>query len=123
MKKAPNMALVPPPDAGPPPPAAPPKGLRPEIREWVESVEREYDLEDHHKRILELAAVQMSRAADARDEIDARGMVFYDRFRQPKERPEVAIERNAANAARQLLRELGLDLPRPGDNRPPRVGG
>lgn len=117
--KKPPLALVPPPGA----PAELPGALLPEVQAWVDDVKGKYELEPHHEELLKLAAVQLNRAATAREIVDKKGLTFVDRFRQPKPRPEVAIERDAANAARMLLRELGLDLPGPDDNRPPRVGG
>jgi phage terminase small subunit len=55
------------------------------------------------------AATQFQRAAQAEEVIEAEGVVVQDRFGFGKENPAVAIERQATNLARLLLRELGLD--------------
>ncbi len=117
MSKTPGLKIAPPP--GPPDPFA---GLSKESREWCQDVADAFDLEGHHEKLLVGAAVAWQRAQEAREAIDRNGMTYVDRFKQPKERPEVAIERNSLNAFRLLLRELGLDIPGSSDNRPPRIG-
>jgi phage terminase small subunit len=66
-------------------------------------------LEEHHVRLLTLAATAWDRAAAAREVIDREGAVYVDRFGQPKARPEIAIERDAVTALARLVRELDLD--------------
>ena len=46
-------------------------------------------------------------------------MVYIDRFKAPKARPEVAIERDASILFARLVRELDLDFETPNDMRPP----
>lgn len=87
----------------------PPPHLTPRARRlWREIVDG-FELEGHHLRILEVALTAMDRGAAARAVIDKEGAVFPDRFGQPKPRPEVAIERDAAITFMRGLRELGLD--------------
>jgi hypothetical protein len=97
-----------------------PKYLRATTRAWVKRVLAEYELEEHHIKLLLMAAEQFDRAAQAR-EVLAQGLTFTDRFGQPRVRPEIAIERNCAIAFSRLLRELALDVEPPDDNRPPRI--
>ena len=114
-----SLAIVPPPGS-----AAPcSHRLRPSTQAWVDHVRREYALEGHHENLLLLAATALDRAAAAREVLDRDGVTYVDRFRQPKPRPEVGVEKDACNTFRLLVRELGLDLPHPGDGRPPRIGG
>ncbi|WP_348645712.1 P27 family phage terminase small subunit [Nitratireductor aquibiodomus] len=87
----------------------PPKHLRPATRRWFAAVLEEFDLEDHHIRLLTLAAEAWDRCQAAREYIDRNGMTFTDRFGQPKARPEVAIERDSRIGFARLIRELALD--------------
>lgn len=87
----------------------PPKHLRPATRKWFAAVLEEFDLEDHHVRLLTLAGEAWDRGQAAREYIDANGMTFTDRFGQPKARPEVAIERDSRIGFARLIRELALD--------------
>ena len=97
-----------------------PNHLRPATSRWWSTVLREFDLEDHHVRLLTLAATAWDRAEAARETILAEGAVFLDRFDQPKARPEVSIERDATITFARLLRELDLDVDPPSaPGRPP----
>lgn len=87
----------------------PPKHLRPATRKWFAAVLADFDLEDHHVRLLTLAGEAWDRGQAAREFIDANGMTFTDRFGQPKARPEVAIERDSRIGFARLVRELALD--------------
>lgn len=100
----------------------PPRHLRPATKEWWSAVVENYELEDHHLRLLTLAAEAFDRGQEARAVLAAEGLTFTDaRFKTPKVRPEVSIERDSRLAFARLLRELRLDEPAP-DARPPRGG-
>ncbi|MBX4989563.1 P27 family phage terminase small subunit [Rhizobium lentis] len=86
-----------------------PAHLRPATQKWWKSVLADFDLEDHHLRLLQLAAEAWDQAQGAREVLDKDGQTFTDRFGQPKERPEVGILQNARIAFARLLRELALD--------------
>lgn len=97
-----------------------PKHLKPATRRWFESVLRNYVLEEHHVRILTMAAESWDECQAARKVIEKHGMTFVDRFGQPKARPEVAIESECRIAFARLIRELCLDVELPKDTgRPP----
>ena len=49
------------------------------------------------------------RSAQARRVLERDGLVFLDRFGQPRPRPEVAIEKDAKLLFARLTRELQLD--------------
>jgi phage terminase small subunit len=87
-------------------------------------VVEEYGLEEGMLPTLSGAAELWDRACEAREVIDEHGITYTDRFDQPKERPEVSIERNSKVAFARMVRELGLepDGPSPDDARPPRIG-
>ena len=102
-----------------------PQHLKHDTRKFWRSILKQYDLEEHHKKILTLACKAWDRAEDARKIIDEKGPTFQDRFEQPKERPEVKIERQSRNDFRLFIRELGLDVEvREGqDHNLPRIKG
>jgi len=64
-------------------------------RRWWRSVLADYELEEHHVKILTLAAEAWDRCHSAREAIDENGLTYVDRFGAPKTRPEVAIERDS----------------------------
>jgi hypothetical protein len=60
----------------------------------------------------------------ARAEVQQRGLLLPDRFAVLKENPAAAVERQAMNAYRLAMRELGLDLENgPAEQRGPRRPG
>ena len=95
-----------------------PKHLSTAAGRWWDAVVREYVLEEHHVRLLTLAAEAWDRCCEAREAIAKHGIVFEDRFGQPRTRPEVAVERDNRLAFARLLRELSLDTA-PEESRPP----
>ena len=99
-----------------------PGHLQPETRAWWKSVVLDWQLEDHHRRLLTLAAESWDRCQAAREAIEKNGMTFCDRFGTPRARPEVGIERDSRIAFARLVRELGLDIEGPNESRPPRIG-
>jgi phage terminase small subunit len=100
-----------------------PAHLRPATKKWWLAVVADWDLEDHHRRLLTLAGESWDRCCQARESIDENGPVYTDRFGTPRARPEVAIERDSRLAFARLVRELCLDQVGPPDSRPPRAGG
>ena len=100
-----------------------PKHLRPATRRWWEGVVADYVLEDHHRRLLTLAAEAWDRGVQAREALAEHGLTFTDRHGSPRARPEVAVERDSRIAFARLLRELGLDVLEPGESRPPVILG
>ena len=102
----------------------PPKHLRAATRRWWSAVVGEYELEPHHVRLLTLSAESWDRCVQSREALKKHGVVYVDRFGQPRARPEVAIERDSRIAFARLLRELGLDVTEPADeSRPPGLRG
>ena len=79
----------------------------------------DYEIEDHHRRLLTLACEALDRCEEARVALAEHGTTYVDRFGCPKPRPKVAIERDSRVAAARLFRELALD-DTPEDPRPPR---
>lgn len=86
-----------------------PKHLRPATKRWWSIVVESYELEEHHLKLLSLAATAWDRAEEARQELAKSGLTYSDRFGAPRPRPEVAIERDSRLAYCRVLRELDLD--------------
>jgi phage terminase small subunit len=98
-----------------------PGHLRADTREWWASVRADYTLEPHHIRLLTLAAEAWDKNQQAREAIAEHGLTFTDRLGVPRQRPEVAIERDSRLAFARLVRELNLDTSTPSEaySRPP----
>src|SRR4051794_26661325 len=86
--------------------APPPSYLSAAMAEWWAAVLEEYDLSDHHLRLLETACQAWDRMVQARLALEAHGLTYNDPGGSPKARPEVAIERDSRIAFSRLLREL-----------------
>ena len=98
----------------------PPGALKPDTARWWRKVAVDYILEEHHLRLLTLAAFAWDRADAARRTIAASGGTTYvDRFGQPRARPEIAIERDSTIAFARLTRELDLDAGSPSNTAQP----
>jgi phage terminase small subunit len=103
-------------------PPRPPSHLTPETKRWWLAVHEAYELEPHHERLLTLAGEAWDRCAAARFAIERNGLVFTDRFGQPRVRPEASVERDSRIAFSRIVRELRLDVA-PDDARLPGLGG
>ncbi len=94
--------------------------LKPDTRAWCESVDAEYELDDHHRRLLALAGAAFDRAEQAREALSMYGLTYLDHHGAPKPRPEAGIENTARTSFARLLRELDLDCAGPGSAEAPR---
>ena len=100
----------------------PPPHLRRPTAKWWTSVCSSFELEEHHLRLLQLAAEAWDRAEQAREALAEHGLTFDDRFGAPHARPEVAVERDSRIAFARLVRELDLDCDTPSSgSRPPSI--
>jgi len=97
--------------------------LKPATRRWIYNLQREYELEDHHLRLLILAGEAWDRCCQARELIELEGVTIKDRFDQLRPHPAVAIERDSRIAFARMLRETGLEVEGAEPPRAPRVGG
>lgn len=87
---------------------SPPRHLSKPARAWWKSVVTDYQLEPHHVHLLTHAAEAWDRCAAARAVLDVEGVSYTDRFGCPRQRPEVAVERDSRLAFARLLRQLDL---------------
>jgi len=99
------------------------KSLRPETKKWIDSLRDTYVLESHTERVLLAAAVSWDRAAEARELLKKQGLIFQDRWGQPRPNPAAEIESKALSAFARLCRESGIDLEQMPESRPPRQYG
>jgi len=98
-----------------------PKYLQKSTKRWWKSVISRWCLEDHHVRLLTLAAGAWDRAEQARELLAVHGLTYDDpKTGRPCSRPEIAVERDSRLAYARLVRELDLDLELPKEaSKPP----
>ncbi len=82
-------------------------------KKWFREVVADWNLEEHHVRILIGACEAWDRCTKAREVIDDKGLTYEDRFGAPRARPEIAIERDSRTAFLRAVRELDLDTEPP----------
>lgn len=98
----------------------PPGHLSKQGKDWWLWVTNEFELEEHHFKLLTAACESWDRTQQARRRLKKYGLTYQDRFGAPRARPEVSIERDNRLAFARLLRELDLDIDPPGPpGRPP----
>lgn len=95
------------------PDLTPPSHLSESAQSWWQSAVKEYVLEPHHLRLLQLAGEAWDRAQTARAVIDKDGITFKDDRNNIRAHPAIAIERDARTGFARLVRELDLDVPPP----------
>lgn len=90
-----------------------PAYLQPATRGWWEAVTGRWDLEDHHVRLLTLAAEAWDRGQQAREAILRDGLTTETKDGGLRAHPAVRIESDCRLAFARLVRELDLDLEAP----------
>ena len=84
------------------------------------AVVTDWELEEHHVRLLTLAAEAWDRCQDARALIQREGLTIATREGGAKLHPAIRVEDMARTAFSRLIRELDLDLQPPAERqRPP----
>ena len=96
-----------------------PRHLRAATRRWYLGVVRDFELEEHHRRLLQAAAEAWDRCQEAREALRRDGAYVEGRYGL-RAHPAVAVERDSRLAFARLLRELDLDGEALPDPRPPR---
>ena len=98
----------------------PPRHLRAATRRWWLNVVSDWQLEEHHIRLLTLAGESWDRCAQARELIAAEGLTTQTKTGGARLHPAVRVETDAKLAFARLLRELDLDVAPPAEaKRPP----
>jgi len=91
------------------------------IRDWMKGIQDEYNLESHHEKILLAAAQAWQQMIEALETVKNEGSFFEDWRGQPRVHPAVGVARDSRIAFLRSMRELGLDLEKPSDTRPPYI--
>jgi phage terminase small subunit len=102
-----------------PEPLPPPAHLSPSSAKWWETTVRDYVLEEHHLRLLQLACESWDRCQAARAELESECLTVPAKDGGIRPHPCIAIEVNSRLACARLIRELDLDTTPP---TPARVG-
>jgi P27 family predicted phage terminase small subunit len=99
----------------------PPAHLSAEAAHWWRAVTADYELADHHLRLLQAACEAWDVMQAARQALaDHGGLTFTDAGGNIKAHPAVAMQRDARIAFARLVRELDLDAGAPAEApRPP----
>lgn len=92
-------------------PPDPPAHLSKKMKEFWRGVFEIKTLQSHEVLILVKACECHDRAEQARRILKKQGLTFEDRFRQPRSRPEVAIERDNKALFAKLLGQIHLHNP------------
>ena len=97
-----------------------PGHLKQKTQVWFRKVAREYELQDHHLRLLQLACEAWELAQEARAILLKEKLTYISKAGEPRAHPAVAIERDSMVTFARLLRELNLSEETPG-SRPPGI--
>jgi hypothetical protein len=96
--------------------ASAPTHLQPLTQSWWESVVRRWQLEEHHVRLLTLAAEAWDRGQEARPQVEQGGLMVPTKAGGPRLHPCVKVKEQAEIAFACLIRELDLGLGRASDH-------
>jgi P27 family predicted phage terminase small subunit len=86
-----------------------PSHLNSETAAWWRAVVSDFELEPHHRRLLQAACEAWDRCQQARAAISDHGLTFTDERGMVRSRPEVQIERDSRTAFMRAVRELDLE--------------
>ena len=82
-----------------------------EAQQWYDKLRKEYDIEDEAGLLLLQSAFEaFDRMRQAQQLIQEHGVIFLDRYQQPKPNPACAFERDQRSQMLQCLKALHLDL-------------
>ena len=90
---------------------APPPHLSKKMKDFWTGVFERKNLQPHQVLILIKACEAHDRAEQARRILKKEGLVYLDRFKQPRSRPEIAVERDSKALFAKLLSQVGLHDP------------
>jgi len=95
----------------------PPQHLSLDCQLWWATVMEDYQLDEHHVRLLTMACESWDINEKAREEILLHGILVKDDRGNLRTNPAVAIAKDAKTTFARLIRELDLDIDPPSDNR------
>jgi phage terminase small subunit len=82
------------------------------MKAWWDAVTRKFELDDHHRHLLQVACETWDRLTQARLAVAEHGLTYQDRHGNVRIRPEVKIENECRISFARLIRDLGLDHPK-----------
>lgn len=94
-----------------------PSHLAPATRAWWAHVLGDYSLEQHHIRVLTLAAESWDRCEQAREILGREGLITRDDRGNCRPHPAISIEKDSRIAFVRCVRELDLDCDPPTSTR------
>jgi phage terminase small subunit len=86
-----------------------PTHLHPDTQAWWTYVHTNWQLEQHHTRLLTQACIAWDRAEEARQILKRDGIVIGGRKAAVRPHPCIAIERDSRLAFARLVAQLNLD--------------
>src|SRR3546814_20030821 len=89
----------------------PPSLLSDTMKNWWRRVNEDFAMEAHHLHLLKLACEAFDQAETARVAIMIQGTPFHARWQQPRQRPEVAIQKQDRRDIHRLVADLRLPKP------------
>ena len=95
-----------------------PKHLSDAAAAWWRTVHDRFELDPHQSIMVGHAAEALDAGERARQTLEAQGQTFLDRFNAPRARPELRIQRQAAELFARICKQLDIDTPSPDQRRP-----
>ena len=95
-----------------------PAHLRKDTQKWMDGILKGFYLESHHESILQLAAESWDCIQQCKEEIKKDGLIYKNKFDEPRAHPAVKILDNNNIIFSRLIRELCLDIADPEESRP-----
>jgi len=87
------------------------KGVSKEAKAWYDGLQKAYSIEDQTGLLLLQSAMEaFDRMKDAQAIIQEVGVIYFDRYNQPKPNPACAVERDSRSQMILCLKSLNLDL-------------
>ena len=87
----------------------PPKHLQAEGRKYWRYVVRHFGVAPWQEHELAVACESLDVIADCREQIEAEGLTFVDRYGQVKQHPLLTVARDHRNLFLKAVKQLGLD--------------
>lgn len=97
-------------------------GLSTEAKRIFKKIAYEYGIEPGQTTaalILKTAMESFDRMRAAQAALDEHGVVYLDRYGQPKSNPAASVERDARMAMLRCFKDLGLEISEPDQKRKP----
>lgn len=85
--------------------------LSTEAKKWYDGLVKEYNISDTAGKLLLQSAMEaFDRMRDAQSMIQKHGVIYLDRYQQPKPNPACSVERDQRSQMLACLKSLNLDM-------------